>query len=738
MGINQYLNMNLEELIQHFFTEVINNYTESAVLIEELSKSDRYRIDYEFRTTVETARGITYCLMGDMGNAVSLASSLIDTASSLKLWKLVARNWNTLGITYMSMGMYEKAVECYHNVVKTEKKHGLMRMTSSAYSNIGSIFIMNSMFDRACKYYELAIETIKKGGDKQPRYYSELQVYYSNLALAYSETENKEFAFKCLKKVEELGFEKADRRVKYIYHLAKMLYFFYLREFDKVESNYFLAKANINLENEFEVTALAVILIEKCMDYNYMNELYEEELLNMEKIQESYRNLDNIFVYNRLIDYYQRKNNHEKVKALTEKYLRYMEKELKDVTKRQGESIVAVDELMCKDDDIEGIRNKNTELELLANEAIHHKNSLQKAYHQIDLINRLGKKITSSIKLNEVIELIYENVTKNIPATVFVLMIKNEEKEDVLDTIAFYEDGELKPNVSVNLGKVKGLIAECYYNNKVITSYDETYTSFFKEQKMIQKADVNSAVFMPLNVDGEIIGVCSVQDEKENAYTDEKLEFLRELLPYLSIALNNAIRSRNLEKEIHSHLKTQEELKEANRRLELLSSLDGLTQINGRRIFGVKLMEFIEEAEKTDQTLSIIMLDIDNFKAYNDNYGHLEGDEVLKKVAVVFKKIIDSVGGLAARFGGEEFIAVCIGLSFKESMELAEKIRSSIYHLGIPHDYSIYKNVSVSVGVSVTRNISMKGKNDFIKAADNRLYEAKNSGRNKVVGEEII
>lgn len=738
MDINQYLSMTSEELIKFFFTEVMNHYSEGLEKIEELSKTERYKIDYEFRTTIETARGVALSIAGEASKAISVTKTLIDTASSLKLWELVARNWNVQGIIYLNMGMHEKAVECFHNVVKVEKKHGLLRVTASAYSNIGSIFLTNSIYDRACKYYELALETLKKGGKNQARYESELQYFYGNLALAYSESGNLAPVPNYLKLIKEIGIEDKGKRIKYNYYYVKMIYHFCAREYDEAKQCYLVTRENINPDNEYGLLTLAIDFIEKTVKYGTKDEFYEKELLKLEELQECNRNMSNIFIYNKLKEYYLEKEEKSKVEDITKKYINFLEKEVEDISKRQGDAIVSVDEMMCKDDDIEGILHKNTELELVANEAIRHKNSLQKAYHQIDLINKLGRKITSTTKLNEVIQLIYENISENIPTSIFILMIKNEEREDALDTLFIYDSGVLMPNVSLDLKTVRGLVAECYHHNKIISSCDEKYKSFFEEQRLYQGADVKSAIYIPLNVDDEVIGICSIQDVEEDVYTDEKIEFLEELLPYLSIALNNAIHSRNLEKEINSHLKTQKELKEANKRLEILSSLDELTQINGRRTFGNMLLKFIDKASEIGCTLSVIIMDIDNFKDYNDNYGHLEGDEILKKVAKHFEMVVDGAGGLSARFGGEEFIAACIGLSYEETMELAEKIRLGVFDLDLPHGFSPYNRVTVSIGVSVNRNIDLSEKNEFIKIADNCLYEAKKMGKNRTVGKERL
>lgn len=738
MEVNEYLNMTVDELIRDFFTELINHPISAKTIIEEIARTPRYQNDDEFRTTILTAKGLILCMEGKTDQVILLTNQLISTSTNLELWALLSSNWNTLGVTYMKVGMFEKAIECFHHVVKNERKHDLLRLTASAYNNIGTIFLRNEAYERACKYFELAIDTLRNGIVFTDRYKLELQTYYGNLVIAYSEKEQLESIPAILKEIEDMDVDKATDSVKYLYYFAKMTYFFKLEEPEKAEISYLKAKKYIS-DDMFRLFLLTLAFLKKGLNFSLNHKLFEEELLLMERMQKTNRNFNDIVLYKVLREYYLKRGDLMKVENLSHKYIEYLEEEFKSIAHRQIESMMAMDDLMCKDDDMEAIRTKNTKLQLVVNETIKNKASLQKAYQQIDLINQLGKRITSTIQLNEVIDLIYRNVSENIPVTVFVLMVKNEENKDVLDTIAFYENGRIRPNVSIDLKNEKGIVAECYYNDKIISSCDKDYKKIFEEQRLSQKMDVNSAVYMPLRIDSEIIGVCSVQKfgGGVDIYTDEKISFLKELLPYLSIALNNAMKSRALEKEIQSHLRTQEELKKAYQQLKLISSLDGLTQINGRRVFGASLISFIEKAEKTKQSLSIIMIDIDNFKAYNDNYGHLEGDEVLKKVAKQFESIVMEAGGLSARFGGEEFIAACLGLSFEQAMELGEKIREGIFGLGLFHAFSAYQRVSVSVGVSVSEKISMEQRNEFIKEADHCLYEAKKTGKNKVVGKEI-
>lgn len=179
--------------------------------------------------------------------------------------------------------------------------------------------------------------------------------------------------------------------------------------------------------------------------------------------------------------------------------------------------------------------------------------------------------------------------------------------------------------------------------------------------------------------------------------------------------------------------KENDKLRERNFELEELSYQDGLTEISNRRKFESCIMELIEQARAKELSMAVFMFDIDRFKLYNDTYGHLEGDRILKKVAAVIKKEFVSANGIYARFGGEEFIAACIGKEEEELKMLGDKVREEVLALKIMNEFSDLGKLSISIGIAYTRNLSAEAKYSLMREADNSLYEAKNSGRNTVV-----
>jgi len=178
---------------------------------------------------------------------------------------------------------------------------------------------------------------------------------------------------------------------------------------------------------------------------------------------------------------------------------------------------------------------------------------------------------------------------------------------------------------------------------------------------------------------------------------------------------------------------SQERLAEANRILQKLSSLDGLTGIANRRRFDEALSHEWERALRGQTQLSLILLDIDFFKFYNDNYGHQRGDDCLKQVAGVLERSIKRDADLVARYGGEEFAAVLPETDEEGAKAVAESMRARLAELQIPHEKSkVSSFVTISVGVGTTIPNQDAKPEMLISMADEALYEAKENGRNQV------
>jgi len=174
----------------------------------------------------------------------------------------------------------------------------------------------------------------------------------------------------------------------------------------------------------------------------------------------------------------------------------------------------------------------------------------------------------------------------------------------------------------------------------------------------------------------------------------------------------------------------EHDLRAANRHLEELALIDSLSGLPNRRSFDVRLASTWLAAEPSFP-ISMVMMDVDHFKLFNDTQGHLEGDNCLRMIGRSIEAIVRE-GDFAARYGGEEFVMLLPGVDAEQAFEIAERSRRSIEALQIAHQAAPSGSVSVSVGVATLTVVQAVSEQELIEAADAALYEAKRRGRNMV------
>ena len=200
--------------------------------------------------------------------------------------------------------------------------------------------------------------------------------------------------------------------------------------------------------------------------------------------------------------------------------------------------------------------------------------------------------------------------------------------------------------------------------------------------------------------------------------------------------LQKKIQEQNLQLvgEIEERERVEKALVEANRKLELLATIDGLTGISNRRQFDLFLEQEWKRSTREQVPISFILCDIDQFKLFNDEYGHVEGDNCLKQVAQGIRRSVKRPADLVARYGGEEFAVVMPNTDTIGAIKIAEKIKKEIEALGIKHVRSkVARHVSLSIGVGSTVPDRSDGPEAFINEVDQFLYQAKKAGRDRIV-----
>ena len=190
---------------------------------------------------------------------------------------------------------------------------------------------------------------------------------------------------------------------------------------------------------------------------------------------------------------------------------------------------------------------------------------------------------------------------------------------------------------------------------------------------------------------------------------------------------------------VQARVRTHVELKRRGDLLETLSMRDGLTGIANRRRFNDCLNRAWRQAMRGATPMSLLMADIDCFKAYNDTYGHMAGDECLKAVAATLAGVLKRPGDLAARFGGEEFVVILEETDLAGAMHLAEAMRLAVSDLGLAHNGScISPVVTITLGAACCVPKAGGSADNLLCLADRKLYEAKMAGRNRVLGTQLV
>jgi diguanylate cyclase (GGDEF)-like protein len=225
----------------------------------------------------------------------------------------------------------------------------------------------------------------------------------------------------------------------------------------------------------------------------------------------------------------------------------------------------------------------------------------------------------------------------------------------------------------------------------------------------------------PVTREIPVIFVTAMDEEREEA---KGLEL--GAIDYITKPLSPPI----LRARVRNHI----ELKRQRDQLRRLSAVDGLTSLANRRAFGEALEKGWRGAIRRNASISLLMTDIDDFKQFNDAYGHLAGDEALRRVAQALESAALRPADMVARYGGEEFVVLLPDTGANEAALVADRLLLAVRRLAIPHEHSRgWQYISLSVGLASARPARDMNANELLDLADRMLYKAKTSGRNRVV-----
>lgn len=326
---------------------------------------------------------------------------------------------------------------------------------------------------------------------------------------------------------------------------------------------------------------------------------------------------------------------------------------------------------------------------------------LRKREHELELINRLAGVISSSLNIQKVYE-VFVNELKEVVEADFTAIVTIEENEIYFAALSTEVGSAWRIGQKIPLA---GTATEWVsLNKKPYYERDLAQNRRFSTGEEYFKRGIRSILYLPLQIKNEASGVLIIGSCKLNAYGQEQIELLEHLASQIAAPIDNS---------------------RLYARAEQIARIDSTTELFNRRHFDERMREEIDRHSRYGDILSLLLLDLDNFKKYNDTYGHLAGDRLLVQAAMFIRNTVRS-SDLAFRYGGDEFAIILPNSSTVEAFSVAERIREKIS----VEMSNRQLDITVSIGLA-----SWPGDgqtlDEICNAADIALYYAKRTGQNR-------
>ncbi|MDB5098160.1 MAG: hypothetical protein JWM80_2581 [Cyanobacteria bacterium RYN_339] len=350
--------------------------------------------------------------------------------------------------------------------------------------------------------------------------------------------------------------------------------------------------------------------------------------------------------------------------------------------------------------------------------------SIQRS-RQLEMLNELAEKINETLVVEEVLDLVVKLTLEVTKADRGFLMLRSDDNpDDLVCKAAFDLAGTPLVNERISMSICKKVLT----SGQAVTVVDATMDEEFQTAKSIMSLNLRTLMCVPLQAKGKSLGVLYVDSQAVvNTFSEKDLDLLKSIAGHSSGAIENAT--------LYSSLNTRAaELEEAlakYRKAEHEATTDMLTGLHNRRYFQDQSAREIELSKRHHRNMSVIMLDVDHFKKFNDTYGHAIGDEVLKVMGKVLPETV-RLSDIPARYGGEEFVVLCPDTDSQGAAIVAERIRHAISQVKM---YDLegkpVRQITASLGVASLTPADERVA-EMLERADTALYACKAGGRNQI------
>lgn len=727
-----------ENLIKYFWKESFNNPINLLNTLENLKNINRYKTDLDFKIIIDLYILNIRSSFGVKKEYFELIKNIYLLISKTDTNLIKSLAYLIIGTFFSNIGIFDTALKSYFDILKMYPDRN-NEFLSISYYMIGKEFEKANSLTEAFNYYNKALINLRKNLRFIISSYNDLVVSYNSSMAKLQYEDNKfEKAEKYINVSDNNYTEKLNFNTKSIYFHSKIFKYCHDNDIDNLMQtvdNY----RNLLLEQNriIEYVDLFNLLFE--LTYKNKNGIdikkYIPEIDSMINEDVIFWSLGNY--YKNLIEIYN--DNNEIKNNLSYKLMHFVRNE-REITNKQYDSILS------SIFSIEEQKTKNTFIaeqnSIIENYNLEMENTIKKyemENKKLEDIVSLGETLTSTLETKDIVMTIISFIEENLDILVetFTVVFYDADK-NVLVFDFLYEGGKLLSAPDIPIDCSNSFNAQCFRNREkiIISNFNDSFISKEEKENFIIKnsnARTNSAIFLPITYKTEITGVVSIQSQKPNAFNNDVANYINLFLPYISIALHNSYIRKKLNEEEKITEEVSKKLNKKRLELSKISNIDGLTLIDNRRAYEKKSNIIYDYASKNNIPVHVVMFDIDYFKKYNDTYGHLMGDEVLKIVARTINKYFNDDYSTFARFGGEEFIGIFIEKSNDKAYEKIDNIRNEIQNLQISSVNSSFGIITISIGLYSINNTREIDRNFVIERADNALYLAKNSGRNKVI-----